>query len=333
MDDLPIWADDEAPPAAVEPGERKPSTLVTTPSGIEIAYFVEPKRKYEVRKPRKLPGLEYDWIEVPSVTTVLEVLDKPALPWWGMKTGVEGLRTLVEMQAITVGFDGDRYGFVAVGGDGQFLAPYLNSDGEQKDALVDLLNTSRLTVNHVKNKAADRGNGVHNALEAWAAVGAMPNEADFTYEEKGYIRGLIQFLIVAEAAGLKAEMMEVTVASVVHGFAGRFDLLARNEQDMQVITKIFPKRPPKMTTVPAGQRLLIDLKTSKEIYPTHLLQLEAYEGGLQECGYGPTDARAVLHVTSDGRYEFRQAKATLEDYVAMVHADQALKRVKEAMKL
>jgi hypothetical protein len=35
------------------------------------------------------------WREVPSVTTVLGILDKPGLPWWGMKIGVEGVLELV----------------------------------------------------------------------------------------------------------------------------------------------------------------------------------------------------------------------------------------------
>ncbi len=316
----------EVPPPDGEEG--KPATSVITPAGIVIEYWKEPKRKYTVRN--GLTQEPHQAIEVPSVTTVLECLDKPALPWWGMKTGLEALRTLVEMELLTIGFNGQSHGFMRPG-EAAFLLPYINEDREQKDALVDLVSEYKLTTNHVKAKAADRGTSVHNFLEAWCAIGAEPDVNAVPWEEKGYVLGLKAFL--ADAVGLEPEMMEVTVASIVHGYAGRFDLLAKTTQDMRVVTKIYPRNPPKYTTVPAGKRLLIDLKTSKDIYPTHLLQLEAYEGGLVECGYGPTDARAVLHVTAAGRYEFRQAKGTLEDYVAIVHADAALKRTKAAMKL
>lgn len=328
-------AQENAPPPE-EAGEAKPVTQVSTPSGIQIAYYTEPKRKYEVRGPFienvTLQSKTSEWVEVPSVTTILECLDKPALPWWGMTTGIDAVRSLFELGVITMGFDGQKNGIMIDGGD-HFLGKYENEAHEIKDELYDVVNQYKLTVNHVKSRAADRGTGVHNALEAWAAIGKMPDPNAAPWEEKGYVSGLLAFLKDAALGELKPEMMEVTVASIEHGYAGRFDLLARNEKDMRVVTKIYPKTKPKYTTVPAGQRLLIDLKTSKDIYPTHLLQLEAYEGGLVECGYGSTDARAVLHVTADGRYEFRQAKATLADYVAIVGADAALKRVKLAMKV
>ena len=332
-----------APPVE---GARKPArgnvmpddgfvSQVTTPSGVEIRFATEPKRKYEVRKP--LGTLEMDihqrmskWKEVPSVTAALEVLDKPALPWWGMKTGIEALTYLVETGLLIVGFDGQKHGFMRPGGT-EFLGPYVNEQGESKNSLVDLVNEYKLTVNHVKNKAGDRGTSVHNFLEAWGALGTMPDVDSVPWEDKGYVTGLKHFL--QDAVGLVGEAMEVTVASVKHGYAGRFDLLAKTTQDMRVVTKIYPKNAPKWTIVPAGKRLLIDLKTSKDIYPNHLLQLEAYEGGLVECGYGATDARAVLHVCADGRYEFRQAKGQLKDYVAVLRADAALKRTKEALKV
>ena len=69
-----------------------------------------------------------------------------------------------------------------------------------------------------------------------------------------------------------------------------------------------------METVPAGSYLL-DLKTSKRVYETHFLQLEAYEQASVECGYGPTDHRGVIHVTEDGRYEFvLNTDWTFEDF-------------------
>ena len=60
-------------------------TTVETDKGLTIYYQSEPERLYRV-----------NGVEVPSVTTVLDILHKPALTWWGMKVGVEGWRTLVE---------------------------------------------------------------------------------------------------------------------------------------------------------------------------------------------------------------------------------------------
>lgn len=65
---------------------------VVSPSGLEIHYEAGPKRLYRIRD----WGTEADWQEVPSVSTVLGVLDKPALVYWGNKIGVDGVLELVE---------------------------------------------------------------------------------------------------------------------------------------------------------------------------------------------------------------------------------------------
>lgn len=71
-----------------------------TPSGIEIYYQAGPKRLYRVRQPVGLSeGMwEYsDWVDVPSASTVLQVLEKGGLSWWGMGVGVDGVEALIEM--------------------------------------------------------------------------------------------------------------------------------------------------------------------------------------------------------------------------------------------
>lgn len=265
-----------------------------------------------------------EWIEVPSVTKVLDCLNKEALPWWGMVTGIEAVRQLVELELLAFGHDGNQYGLYIPGSGGHLL---------DTSELTEYVSANKLTVNHVKGKAADRGTGVHAALEAWAAVGQLPDPASFPWEEQGYVTGLRAFLDAATEAGLTAERFEVTVASKVYGYAGRFDVLSNLERDLRVVTKVFPKNQPKYTIVPGGTRGLIDLKTSKGIYESHFLQLEGYEQGLVECGYGPTDWRAVLHVMADGRYEFRRARATIEQYAAVVAVSNAMRDVKASMKL
>jgi hypothetical protein len=325
----------------VEFGE--PATLTSTPSGIEIAYHVKPRRAYLVRGYTRGTRVNVDeildWREVPSVTTVLGCLDKPALPWWGMKMGVEGLVELWERGFVRPAMDGKLAATVGA----QWV--YANTDN-----LVGLLTEQKLTVNHVLNKASDRGQGVHDAFEAWAATGTIPNpdakvssegvESDlYSDEEKGYVRGLKQF---CEDMGdsWQTDGAEVAVGSIEHGFAGRYDLRGHVVKDVKLVTRATTlagaplKRPSdrKTTIIPEGTKGLTDLKTSKGIYGSHLMQLEAYEGGGIECGYDPTDWRAVLHVTKDGLYEFKRARATYENFLDVLRVYRTLESVKEALK-
>lgn len=72
-----------------------------------MAYSPAPRRHYKLRKtkteqlkssPLQVPmerTLIYDWLEVPSVTSVLGVLEKPQLVWWGQGVGVDGVLELV----------------------------------------------------------------------------------------------------------------------------------------------------------------------------------------------------------------------------------------------
>jgi hypothetical protein len=309
------------PPGAV------PAKSVTTPSCIEIVYYTKPKRAYYVRAPfvdGVTPVESEGFYEVPSVTTVLEVLDKPALPWWGMTMGVSAINELLRMGVLVPAqtFGGETVGLARPGGHVLDVSE-----------LVEVVKEFKLTTNHVKDKAGDRGLSAHSAFEAWGAIGRLPSPDDHPWEEKGYITGLLAFLIEAENAGMEMEMQEVIVASAEHGFAGRFDMVATIERDMRVVTKTYPKNPSKYTTVPATSRILIDVKTSKSVYTSHFLQLAAYNLSLKECGYGSTDSQAVLHIEADGRYEFRQSKGVPEDFIAILGAYHAHKRTEGMLKI
>ena len=302
----------------------EPKYSVVTPAGVAIEYYFDaPKGKratrgYLIRGPE-----EIEWREPVSVTAALECLDKPALPWWGMQIGVDAVIALVEMELLAVGFDGTKHGLYLPGPGGHLLT---------RDEVVEFISKNKLTVNHVKQEAGDRGQGVHDALEQWGVDGTLPDPSKFKFDDQGYVEGLRKFLLDAQYGNLEAEEIELAVASPIHGFAGRFDLLARSTDPFRVVTKVYPVNPPKHVIVPPG-RYLIDLKTSKDIYPQHLLQLEAYAQGMIECGYGEVDAKAVLHVTRDGEYEFRQAKGTLEGYLAVLRTWHVLAETREALKI
>jgi len=311
--------------AAIESGQSV-GTVEVTPSGIPVYYQSKPKRLYRIGK-EKLVGADWDaamlladpenWTEVPSVTTVLGVLDKPALPWWGMKCGVEGVLAL--------------YGSGHLVGNGSpetsWLAHHYGGQATV-DSVVASLTEQKLTVNHVRDKAGDRGQSVHDAFEAWARTGLKPDPSIYPDEERGYVEGLLAFL--ADVPSIEPIAAEVLVASAEHGFAGRYDIRFRTYQPHDVVVHRTPKRGPTYRRLAPGL-YLGDLKTSKGIYASHARQLEAYEQASVESGYEPTEARGILHVAADGTYEFVRSWATFEDFrvvLAVYQSDQAMKERK-----
>jgi hypothetical protein len=76
--------------------EEKPTPLTssTVPAGYTIDFYTAPKRAYHI-----------DGVEVPSVTTVLGVLDKSGLPWWAQGVAVEGILELVSRGLLVLGSD------------------------------------------------------------------------------------------------------------------------------------------------------------------------------------------------------------------------------------
>lgn len=262
-------------------GESNALPPVVTPSGLEIVYCPEP-RYYKVQG-----------IRVPSVTEVLSVLHKPALTWWGMKVGVEGVLELARQKE----FD-----------------PLMPSE-----YVVDLLTSHKLTVNHVRDKAGTRGTSVHNALERFTHTGSLPIVEDFPEEEQGYVRGLCAFL---EAVDLQPMNTELMVGSAEHGFAGRFDLDALTD------AKEVKPTPRKTRQIPRG-RGIWDLKTSKSIYPeSHYLQLAGYRGAMEESGYGRSEYEGIINVRADGSWDVGISTARYEDFLAVVRAHRVLKTMK-----
>lgn len=318
LEEVPV----EAPGAASSPVEADPAagasssgdepygvSQVVTPKGIEIYYQAGPKRLYRLREV-KTPehdgdtGYETEWFEVPSMSEILGILDKPGLPWWGMKIGVQGLSELVNND------HGDRV----------FDALHLGDI----DTLIELLTKKKLTVNHVRDKAGDRGQDIHDALELWADKGIIPNPDVFGPDKRGYVEGLRQFVI---DSGFEPQRSEVMVGSIQHKFAGRFDLGGLMPNGARVVVKSYPKRKAKVEPLPGGDWML-DLKTSKGVYVTHHLQLRGYNLAVEE-GYGQSyDHLGVIHVFEDGRYELVQVKAQNEHFLAVKGAYDALAELK-----
>jgi hypothetical protein len=278
----------------------------TTPNGIVIEYESRPKRMYRV-----------NGVEVPSVTTVLGILNKPQLVWWGMQRGVEGVIDLFDIGALTTYFDWtvdkERLGIA----EGEDTLP------ANEKAVVDLLKQHKLTVNHRLDKASERGVNVHDALESWAGTGRLPNPAEFPETEQGYVRALVKFLEDVDPTPVRCEVL---VGSVEHEFAGRFDLDIETKNDREFTSRCYPKQADKREILTPGLRR-IDAKTSKGCYATHHLQLEGYEIGATEGGYRESDERRILRLDASGKYEFVKGLATGGQFLAIRRAYQALEEL------
>src|SRR5436190_1534615 len=97
---------------------------------------------------------------VPSVTQILGVLDKPGMPWWGMKVGVAG-------------------GVEVVRG-----LPFKDLTA---DEVVKEMTAQKLTVNHQRDKAGSRGTSVHNIAERYAKTGELTDPDTIPPSERGYV--------------------------------------------------------------------------------------------------------------------------------------------------
>lgn len=157
------------------------------------------------------------------------------------------------------------------------------------------LSGAKLLHHHKWGDKANLGTSTHNALELLCA-GVVPTLASFPEEERPYIKAICAWFVDNDPQVVEQEMM---VGSKAHGFAGRFDLLYHQ----------------------SGQLVLGDLKTSKSVQPTHLVQLAAYALALEECGYEyPVERMEVIHAKPDGSYTVVESKAKPKDFLNILAA-------------
>jgi hypothetical protein len=158
------------------------STIAQRP---EIVFTVE-DHKYAI-----------NGVPVPSVTQVLGVLDKPALPPWAAKVTLEGVCNLIKLSKHT-----------------RFELP------EDAGKLKYALKRRKLDHYSVVKASQERGTAVHKALEDWITHHRIPRLKDYPVAQRGYIQGLTAFLIAEKPEFLASEKQ---VGSVRHGYAGTLD--------------------------------------------------------------------------------------------------------------
>ena len=131
-----------------------------------------------------------------SVTTMLGIIDKPALrKWYGN----------VDSAAV---LEAERAGKLR---------------NIEPDAAIHVLRQRGLGAEAQREAGAERGTAVHDALERFCTTGTVPTLSDYPDAVRGYVQALCGALIDLDPQPI---LIEQIVASPTHRYAGRFDLIA-----------------------------------------------------------------------------------------------------------
>ena len=263
--------------------------VANPPQRYSVDFFPGPKdRHYEIDGERIIDGQE-----IQSVTTVLkEIGDKFGVAaWWGMKTGVAGTLQLIQSAS----------------------PPGIEKMGS--DEVVSALTKHKLTVNHVRDSAGDRGTSVHKAAEDWARHGDIPDPHDYPDTERGYIKAFLAFL---REEGVKPVKCEVRVGSKEYAYAGTYDLEGYTDSGFALLDYKTKTSKPKGTP---------------KAYEQNHLQLAAYETARREMGMVPTTEQYVVNLYPDGTYALIENKATEDQWLRALDAYRALAELKDSLRV
>jgi hypothetical protein len=217
----------------------------------------------------------------PSVTTVLEVLSKPALVYW---KGQEVARAIYRDSAAFFGKGWD------IGEDDAIKWAMAKAD-EQRD------------------RAAKLGSSIHLLADMVSRPSEKAVEGfQVSDEEKPYLEAWKSFMAFLEAQGASIVSSEHAVWG--EGYAGTYDLIVKMDDALW----------------------MVDIKTSKGIYPEYALQLAAY--GHAAGIILPNDPKlypmpkidryAVLHLRPDAYpqdgYKLIEYPVTDRDYFSFISA-------------
>jgi hypothetical protein len=230
--------------------------------------------------------------QLPSVTTILNCINKPALVGWAAKEE----RLAVSDAAADLYADTVRL-------------PHQLPRAAYLLALEQRLGKTKA---HVKAlaKASEIGTQAHRLIE-WTlkrdlgqVVGPEPTVVDAA------LWAVMAFQDWARAVQLTPRAIEQTVYSRAHAYAGTMDLLADLHAPalLRVLEAQGPVAPELAAwlTTRETATALIDFKTGKAIYAESALQSVAYQRALAEMGHGRADGGLIVRlpkVTSDPGFE------------------------------
>jgi hypothetical protein len=246
-----------------------------------VEYRDASHRYWLIRGQERIPAI--------SVTSALKIIDKPALVPWAEKLGCEGALRL------------ERAGSLVYPDGGQVSV---------EDA-IRMVREAKQGADAIKEAGADRGTAIHEALRIYCELGTVPKIGDFDEAVRGYVQGLCRWLLATEPTPI---LVEQVVGSALHGYAGRFDLLADID----------------------GRKVLVDLKTSARPYPEQHLQIAAYMHALQECEGDAqenwADDGLILLVGVDGTFAAHPCQADAKHFLTVLAAHRAVSAVRSAVK-
>lgn len=274
--------------------------------GIRIEYSERPR------------GYTVNGLLVPSVTTVIGIRDKSKqLVPWAARMTQEGIWKLLHRETYELPTEPPE------------TCPWSWSKRHCKDPATGCrdgdpllcqfkmdLKAAKLDHYAQTQRGADRGLDLHTVLEDWIERQTIPNPEKHRPAHRGYMRALVQWLAMWRPTFYESEMI---VGSARHGFAGRRDTVA--VVDVANLPARVVSHPRFPDAARDGGLILMDLKTTKDIYPeTQYPQLAAYELAGVECGAKPTVAQAIVQIGADGKYKVGWSNATAEDFLALLGA-------------
>lgn len=256
--------------------KRPPNSIEVTPSGYEIEFWDKvgvdgqpQQRRYKVNGEKLV-----------SVSTIAGIYDKFALVPAAVKLTEKGVIELAK-----AGVD------IAA---------------QDQASLRALMLERGLHYDSVWQVARDRGDVAHDMLLALVRDGKVPKLSQYLPDIRPWISGGLKWFMKAEPEILDAERM---VASLIHGFAGRFDLLCKLRD---------------------GRTARVDYKTVTEWkersgkllppYDENLIAPEGYEIAAVESGYDPSDVRIVVRLGPDGEYDVCESWAGPDQFLCAVRA-------------
>lgn len=200
--------------------------------------------------------------DLPSVTTILGAINKPALVKWAENTA----------RAATIDAAADLYSDLSkIAGAVPMSRPTYISTLEGRLG-------KRKAAERELSKAAEIGSQTHALIE-WSLRTSLGQIAARPATTPPAEWAFMAYQDWAKSVNLEPIFIEQTVWSLTHGYAGTLDLLAKVN----------------------GETVLIDFKTSKSIYAEYDLQSVAYQHALIEMGHQAPSAGLIVRLPKHER--------------------------------
>lgn len=248
-------------------------------------------------------------ILLPSVTTILGVLKKGGLDWWGHKIGVTGTLDLLLRGEL----------------DAKALAEMpLELAAEQ------IYETIKKEAVHTPaaqlSGAGTRGTNLHDVAENLLKTGSMPKPETVPLHLHGYLRAMAGWYSTKWFTNVRET--ELPVFSLTHRYAGTLDGLV--EVDTSLITEFIGA-----TEGIDARHAVIDFKTNKkgEVYDSHLLQVTAYGAACVEMGLLPAMPLGIVVAFGEqGNFKQVMSRCTIDQFLTVKSAWETVEQAKDLVK-